>query len=501
MSDERNIGAAFNEGLGPVMEETPPAPEWESMQFESGAGPGGSNRWWVAAVAAVVVLLVGAGSFLLAGQIGGSDETGSGGADTPIDTGATSGSIEGRWVLESWQDGDTSIAVEVGVNTFEEAWIEFTADFVGERDTFISADGMGTAGTVSGFAGCNLFGGRYEYSGGFLILQQIEVNAAGCEPDTAERVMVPMLKLTSDGIEVIMGTDRMEFHGSNLEGQTYPLTFRRDGLPPPAATEAPSPTTTLAPEEGLAMRVYDVEGIEVVTPSLLSELPDRVTRVEFHTTVIDEGDGPVVCTGIVLDSLPPQCSGPPVTGLDMEGWSEEVNGVRWGERSVVVTWPPVDGAVELLDQGEYAPPDIGYPPGELPAVCEGIDLGAGAGPVNDYARSIGSSLGGLYVANDGSLVLQVVGDPEPHREALAELGGACVVEVVRSSAEQRAIQESLPPLLGLPALMGTFSSSTGAGGRVDLQVPVVDRATALEIAVLVDDPTAIRIIGMGVIHG
>ncbi len=504
MSDDRNVEAAFNEGLEPVLDATPPAPDWESLQFESGSGPGGSSRWWVAAVAAVVVLFVGAGSFLLVGQLGGSDAADPGESGVPIDAGEFAVSIEGRWVLESWEDGANRVAVEIGVNTNDVPWLEFTADFSGERDTFISADGTGTAGTFEGSTGCNkIRPTTYEYSAGFLNHGQIVIQAASCDLNAAEQALLSTLRNTPDGIEVIMGTDRMEWFGSNLEGKSYPLTFRRDGSPPPPpTTEEPLPTTTLAPEEGLAIRVWDVEGVEVVSPSFTSELPEQASRVEFHTTVIDEGDGPKLCTGGVAASLPPQCSGPVAEGLDMDGWSEETSGVRWGERSVLVTWPPLDGFVAVLDQSENAPPDLGYPPGELPAVCEGVDLGAGAGPVNDYARSLGSSNGGLYVANDGTLVLQVVGDPELHREALAELGGACVIEVSRSESELLAIQNAIHPLLrGIPEVGDSYASSTGPLGRVDLYLPVVDRAIAQAIAKLVDDPTAIRIIGMAVIHG
>ena len=202
-----------------------------------------------------------------------------------------------------------------------------------------------------------------------------------------------------------------------------------------------------------------------------------------------------------LDSLPPQCSGVIADGLDMDGWSEESQGVRWGQRSVTVTWPPVNGVVEVIDDSEYAPPNLEPPTDALPAECQGNERSAGSQTINDYARSLGASNGGLYVTNDGALVLQVVGDPEPHREALAEAGGACVIEVTRSEAELLAIQDAVHSLLrDIPELVGTYSSSTGARGRLDLHLPVVDRTTARAIAALVDDPTAIRIIGMGVLH-
>ncbi|MDJ0665412.1 MAG: hypothetical protein QNJ75_12745 [Acidimicrobiia bacterium] len=492
MSDERDIARVFIEGIEPVVDSTPPVPDWDSLQFESGSEPGGSNRWWIAAVAAVVVLFVGAGSFLLAGRLGGGSDA-AGPSDAPTDPVGLAGSIEGRWVLEAWDEGGQRIDVVVGVNATDEPWIEFIA----------SSPGIGTAGTFEGSTGCNkIRPTSYEYGAGFLEHGEVVIQAGLCDPDEAEQALLATLFNTSDGIEVIMGTDRMEWFGSNLDGMSYPLTFRRDGSPPPPATSDTSlPTTTLAPEEGLAIRVFDVAGLEVVTPSLTTELPERATRVEFHTMVIDSGAGPMLCAGIVLDSLPPQCSGPVAIGLDMEGWSEEANGVRWGERSVIVTWPPADGFVELIDDSEHTPPRLELPTEDLPAECQGIDLGAGAGPLDDYARSLGDRNGDLYVANDGTLVLQVVGDPEPHREALAELGGACVVEVSRNAAEQRAIHEAIHPLLrDIPDLLDAYSSSTGPGGRVDVYLPVVDRTTAGAIAALVDDPTAIRIVGMAVLH-
>lgn len=134
-------------------------------------------------------------------------------------------------------------------------------------------------------------------------------------------------------------------------------------------------------------------------------------------------------------------------------------------------------------------------------MCADIELGAGAGPINEYASSLGDLNGGLFVASNGVLVLQVVGDPQPHRDALASDGGACVIEVPRSETEQRQIQESLSqPLADMFGQVG-FSTSTGPGGRVDIGLPVVDRETARRVAELVDDPTSIRIGGMGIIVG
>jgi hypothetical protein len=184
----------------------------------------------------------------------------------------------------------------------------------------------------------------------------------------------------------------------------------------------------------------------------------------------------------------------------MEGWSEELYGVQWGDRSVVVTWPPIDGIVTVVADSPLIPWDVEFPTEALPAECRDVETAAGTGAINEYANSLGARNGGLYVASDGTLVLQVVGDPAPHRAALADFGGACVVEVPRNEAEQRSIQDALGPLLAdLPELAGNYAISAGAGGRVVVHVPVADRAIALAIGNLVDDPTAIRIVGLGIL--
>jgi hypothetical protein len=186
----------------------------------------------------------------------------------------------------------------------------------------------------------------------------------------------------------------------------------------------------------------------------------------------------------------------------MEGWSEELNGVRWGDRAVVVTWPPIQGTVNVVADSEFIAWDVAFPTEELPAECRDVETAAGVGVINEYASSLGAANGDVYLASDGTLVLQVVGDPAPHRAALAQFGGACVIEVLRSAAEQRRIMDALAPFLAdLPELAGNYAISTGAGGRVVVQVPVADRATARAIAGLVDDPTAIRIVGRAILVG
>lgn len=85
-----------------------------------------------------------------------------------------------------------------------------------------------------------------------------------------------------------------------------------------------------------------------------------------------------------------------------------------------------------------------------------------------------------------------------HRDALASEGReACVIEVPRSGTEQRAILESIAPRLSDHVFR--ISPSTGPGGRVEVTVAVADTQTAEAIAALVDDRTAIRVIGRGIL--
>ena len=492
----------FREVYEALLEQMPDPPSFERIRSRTlAAKPRRFAGWQVAVVAALAVLGGFGGVALLTGGQGDTADGPPDDSESQVGAGDVADSIEGRWVLESWVENNERIPVEVGVNTVDQPWIEFTQTFEGVRDSFVSADGTGTAGTFVGSTGCNgIRQTDYEYSAGFLVLDEAVVQAVGCDPDTAEQVLLAMLWNTSDGIEVVMDGDRMEWFGSNIEGIVYPLTFRREGAPPPNADDGSS-TTALPRGEAPVIRVYQVDGVEVVAPTVLGELPEQATEVRFTTTVIDSGDGPELCILGVADSLPPQCSGPVAAGLDMEGWSEEQNGVRWGDRSVVVTWPPINGAVDVIEQSDVVTWEAEYPPGELPAECRDAETAAGAGPVNEYARTLGDRNGGVYLANDGTLVLQVVDDPAPHREALAEFGGACVVQVPRSETEQRSIQDAIVPLLAdVPELASIYTVSTGAGGRVDIQVPVADQATAQAIANLVDDPTAIRIVGAGVLY-
>ncbi len=262
-------------------------------------------------------------------------------------------------------------------------------------------------------------------------------------------------------------------------------------------------TTTSEPEGSVsadrAVRVYDIAGVEVVVRTETVDLPERATAVEFATMVIDSGAGPEICVSIVNDSLPPQCAGIVVDGLDMSGWAEQAQGVRWGERAVSVSWPPVDNHVQLLGDAPIDRTEFTYPPGEVPAACEGITRFVPVGVVQDYERGLGDRSGGLYVANNGVLVLQVTDDPEPHRQAMATAEAeACVIQVKWNETNLQRIKTELEAQLA--AVVPHWSTiSSGAVGRVDVIVAVADHETVRKVAALVDHPEAIRVIGLAIL--
>lgn len=466
------------------------------------------------------------------------------GETTPDPGGAAS--IEGVWVLESFTIDGIESAVEPSVNVPSTPWIEI--------GTVLS----GSTG-CNDFGGSP---DAYSFTDGVLIPGEIDAQAEGCD-SAAEDAFVGVLWGYPDGIEVAItdggmvwtaGAVQLSFHAADapplpptqalrtafdrldcspgvvaqddvLDTGQDPEQLVRGASPDVVRVESEPPSFwwgydqddqvvaaaalgdiepvpysiyTCADAER-AVRTFDVDGIEVVVVTETAVLPDRAEVVEFTAMLIDSGSGPELCTGGVADSLPPQCEGPVVVGLDMSGWTEEVGGVRWGERTVIVRWPPVDGFVRLVSDSEPQYGEYVYPPGALPDECAGIEAFVGPKEINDYARSIGERSGGVYLTNDGVIVLQVIDDPKPHRVALAAHGRrACVIRVERSEIELRQIQDRLSLNLS-GALQEGWATGSGSGGRIDVNVPVADRNTVEAIAELVENPGSIRVIGQGIL--
>ena len=206
--------------------------------------------------------------------------------------------------------------------------------------------------------------------------------------------------------------------------------------------------------------------------------------VRAMATVLDDGRGPMLCLGGVMDSLPPQCSGPEVTGWVWEDHPEHdrASGVRWGEYTMVGAWDgtsftPTDVRptapddwpqedVQALFATRCEEPGGGWVPTD-PAEVDGDSLSAAhrvAEALPDYALSWGDRS-----INPGYTVLNVaVTEDEARAEsAVREVWGGALC-VTRFAHTQQRLREVARALRDLP---GGLSSGYGSiSNMVDITV-------------------------------
>jgi hypothetical protein len=75
-------------------------------------------------------------------------------------------------------------------------------------------------------------------------------------------------------------------------------------------------------------------------------------RLVANAMVLDDGSGPKLCLGGVMESYPPQCSGPPIDGWTWpDQGTEKRSGVTWGSFFVVGTYDRTRfAAEEVIDE-------------------------------------------------------------------------------------------------------------------------------------------------------
>lgn len=269
-----------------------------------------------------------------------------------------------------------------------------------------------------------------------------------------------------------------------------------------AAGDAADAVAPSEPGEVVPRR-FEVDGMVVWTRSAFDRLSERATLVRFTSTLIDSGEGLELCLGGVQDSLPPQCSGPVVEGLDPSGWTETVADVTWGERTVTVEWPAEDGRLTLVND-EPAQSWVSIEderPTGLPADCEDIANFVDRDTVSFYAAdNPDRTAGGRSVNNGAVVVLAVV---EEHLEDVrAELtttdAEPCLESVKYSQVELSAAQDRLR-IEGLYLPDGPVLSS-GSGNslnRLTIDVAVADRQTIDMITEVFDDLGMLYLTGYG----
>jgi len=276
-----------------------------------------------------------------------------------------------------------------------------------------------------------------------------------------------------------------------------------------------------------------IADVEIVSETDLAELPEVASKVEFSSMIIDSGDGPEICLGGVNESLPPQCSGPVAEGLQMVDWAETVSGVSFGERTVVVSWPPIDNKVTFLSDREYEQRNTirqnNFP---LPKECENLDWEktvdievlsnwADANPeiakIAYFSRDIDALQTLSSEAKDelktdvekalaaeselanqlGIGVLQVIeGKGEEVRKELTADGKTpCVVEVEHSMQDLENLRDQLDSQELYKTVYLTGSSIGGVSNKFEVSVAVADLSTVRKISESIDNNSALKVSG------
>ena len=198
-----------------------------------------------------------------------------------------------------------------------------------------------------------------------------------------------------------------------------------------------------------------------------AEMPTAVPAAEGPVatdglvTVLDAGDGPLLCAGPVAASLPPQCTGPEISGWD---WAEhpefeDQGGTRWGSFHLTGTFDGTAFTVtEAIPAALYdtlsTPEDepLGTPC-EEPAGGWVVDESKTSSEAMDATLTAAATLPDYASAwlDDDIINVAVTGEPAAAEAALRETwGGAlCVTQAERTQAELEAVQAELNALPGL----------------------------------------------------
>jgi hypothetical protein len=195
------------------------------------------------------------------------------------------------------------------------------------------------------------------------------------------------------------------------------------------------------------------------TPSTVPT-SDPPKRYQTDATILEApGKKPMLCIGVVLDSLPPQCGGPEIVNWSWlaVGDEQSANGTTWGEYHVVGTY---DGERFTLTDapGPLAPagtPSTGAfagpcrtPPGgwtrPVPSRAGGDDQTKAI----EHARRQ-PDFAGVWIDSNGTgptvLNVKFTGDLERHETEIEQIwGGAlCVSKAQRTLNELRSIERDV----------------------------------------------------------
>ncbi|MCI0545383.1 MAG: hypothetical protein L0Z49_13235 [Actinobacteria bacterium] len=252
---------------------------------------------------------------------------------------------------------------------------------------------------------------------------------------------------------------------------------------------------------GLGLRVTGgLGGEDFTVPTTQATATTLTPTIEDSTyrgavTVIDAGDAPVVCAGGVAESLPPQCGGVPLVGLDWTDvpWAETASGVTWAEMTITVRYDteqfhlltaPEVAEYPLSDPVDFTPP-CDPPPGgwvwtndprATPQHMEDV-IAYANGQADRSAVWVYSLMDDPEEADQTGrqeyvVVALFTGDLGAHEAAMRELWGGplCVALGATNARELEGIQAEVTNLLlegEVPGVVGFgYSYIDEIGGQV-----------------------------------
>ncbi|HJV03927.1 MAG TPA: hypothetical protein VJ868_01570 [Actinomycetota bacterium] len=242
------------------------------------------------------------------------------------------------------------------------------------------------------------------------------------------------------------------------------------------------------------------------TPQPAGARSDPEQRYEWSGVILESPEhGPMLCLGMLLDSLPPQCGDVPLTAWDwgtVDG-EERLAGTIWGEYRVIGTY---DGSsFRVLEVGPPDPPPapdpadpVDTPCSEPPGGWEADDPGRTSEADRQRATRAASSepdFAGLWIDHVGDpapedteadptsaeIILNVAftEDIPRHESDLRALWGGplCVVQHARTEAELRSIQRDLPGGLSDLGLTVLWTDVDIVDNVVEVGVVAIDPQT------------------------
>lgn len=194
------------------------------------------------------------------------------------------------------------------------------------------------------------------------------------------------------------------------------------GAPPDLQPDGPSPSAPEAPAAPVSTGA-DAQARLAALPT-----PSATEPVLAVGTVLEEDGVALLCVGTVLESAPPQCSGPELVGWDWAAFEhEETGGVRWAQG--VAIEGTYDGAAQTFTQtgAPMSAAAIQLPAIETP---EGdLDDATIAAVQEDLSTIEGASMLGVW-GERGTVVLNVAYDDGSIQAAIDDIYGSGVVFVV-----------------------------------------------------------------------